>query len=162
MKKRFYVLIAVQVVMAMLLSGCGDDEQVLPAKDIPPGTYEGTVTVVKVIEGEEVDGEQHSLGIEVGDVEPFYLWIDEPYSEISYKIGFDDTGEDWTIADYDPKTGALTYGAGESFQAELILTEKEGVPAFKGKFISMMGVWGGSEHKIEVVKVSDVIPEEGR
>jgi len=147
-------------VFAMLLGGCAEGGQASPAKGIPPGTYEGTATVVKVIEGEEIDGEQHSLGNEVGDAEPFYLWINEPYSEISYKIGFDETGEDWTIADYDPKTGALTYGVGEMLNAELTLTEKEGIPAITGKITTNMGVWGGTEHEIEVVKVSDEVPQE--
>lgn len=160
MGKRFYLIVAMLVVFAMLLAGCAEGEQAVSAKDIPPGTYEGTSTVVKLIEGEEVDGEQHSLGNEVGDVEPFYLWINEPYTETSYKIGFDETGEDWTIADYDPKTGILTYGAGESLKVELTLTEKDDVPAFTGKVISMLGVWGGTEHEIEVVKVSDEVPQE--
>lgn len=159
MRKRFYLMVAMLAVFAMLLAGCAEGEQALSSKDIL-GTYEGTITVVKVIEGEEIDGEQHSLGNEVGDVEPYYLWIKEGYEENEYKTGFDKTGEDWTFADYDPKTGTLTYGAGEMLNAELTLTEKDGVSALTGKITTKMGVWGGTENEVEIVKVSDEVPQE--
>lgn len=159
MRKRFYLITGVLTIFCMLLAGCSEGGQVSLAEDIL-GTYEGTSTVVKVIEGEVVDGEQYSLGNEVGEVEPYYLWIKEGYEENGYKIGFDETGEDWTFAEYDPKTATLTYGSGEMLDAELTLTEKEGVPALTGKVVAKMGVWGGAEYEVDVVKTSDEVPQE--